>query len=230
VLVRVIVPPDEHIRSKIIRATNSQTPINEVSLRATDPIRFDIEEKLRFYQLYYERRKREYRELKKPAEQIISIQALARAVMAMLLHQPNNAYATPGRVLKSDYENVFNENYSRDIFVVCILIQRSVDRYLTACGETVKSVRSIIRYYISMTAASLLLQKASAPTDKELAAILQPAVKGLDAKMLDDCTAVVIDAYNQHGATETVAKGPDMRQTILKELTERFALNGGSGT
>ncbi|MBR0867636.1 AIPR family protein [Bradyrhizobium sp. YCK136] len=38
VLVRVIVPPDEHVRSKIIRATNSQTAINEVSLRATDPI------------------------------------------------------------------------------------------------------------------------------------------------------------------------------------------------
>jgi hypothetical protein len=41
VLVRVIVPPDEQIRSKIIRATNSQTPINEVSLRATDPIHFE---------------------------------------------------------------------------------------------------------------------------------------------------------------------------------------------
>lgn len=82
VLIRVIVPPDEQTRTKIIRATNSQTPISEVSLHATDPIHFDIEEKLKLYQLFYERRKGEYRELRKPVDQIVSIQTLARAVMA----------------------------------------------------------------------------------------------------------------------------------------------------
>ena len=223
VLVRVIVPPDEQIRSSIIRATNSQTPINEVSLRATDPIHFDIEEKLRLYQLFYERRKGEYREQKRPADSIVSIQTLARAVIAMLLHQPNNAYATPSRVLKSDYNNVFNENYNRDMFVVCMLVQRNVDHYLQTCGDELKPVRSIIRYYISMTAISILLKKVSAPTDKELASLITVSVKGIDTAILDDCAAVVMGTYSKHGATETVAKGPDMRQTILRELTPRFA-------
>ena len=84
VLIRVIVPPDEQIRNKIIRATNLQTPIAELSLHATDSIHFDIEEKLRLYQLFYERRKGEYRELRKPVDQIISIQTLARSVIAIL--------------------------------------------------------------------------------------------------------------------------------------------------
>ena len=57
VLVRVIVPPDEKVRSKIIRATNLQTPIPDISPRATDQIHFDIEEKFRLYQLFDERRK-----------------------------------------------------------------------------------------------------------------------------------------------------------------------------
>ena len=61
VLVRIIVPPDEQVRTKIIRATNLHPLISDVSLHATDPIHFDIEEKLRLYQLFYERRKGEYR-------------------------------------------------------------------------------------------------------------------------------------------------------------------------
>lgn len=221
VLVRVIVPPDEQIRSAIIRATNSQTPIPEVSLRATDPIHFDIEEKFRLYQLYYERRKGEYRELKKPADQIISIQTLARAVIAMLLRQPNNAYATPARVLKADYDKIFCVDYSRDMFVVCMLVQRCVDRYLASRDE-LRAERSIIRYYVSMTATCLMLNKASEPTDKELAAALPAAVKGLDKRMLDDSASVVTAAYQQHGGTETIAKGPEMRQTILTNLASRF--------
>jgi hypothetical protein len=229
VLVRVIVPPDEQVRSKIIRATNSQTPINEVSLRATDPIHFDIEEKFRLYGLFYERRKGEYRELKKPVDQIISIQTLARAVIAMLLQQPNNAYATPSRVLKSDYENVFNENHDRNMFVACIVIQRHVDKYLTGRGDELKEVRSIIRYYVSVVIACLLMKKAGPPTDKELAATLSLAVKPLDTSMLNESTELVLAAYKKHGAIETVAKGPDMRDTILKELKAKLAAPGDLG-
>jgi hypothetical protein len=229
VLVRVIVPPDEQIRSKIIRATNSQTPINEVSLHATDPIHFDIEEKLRLYQLFYERRKGEYRELKKPADQIISIQTLARALMAILL-QPNNAYATPSRVLKAQesYEQIFNETHNRDMFVVCISIQRHVDKYLTGRAD-LKDVRSIIRYYVSMAAACVLLNKADPPTDKELAKLLPMVIKPLDEKMLSDCSHLVVHVYNILDGNETVAKGPDMRATILQRLKAQFAGQGTLG-
>jgi hypothetical protein len=228
VLVRVIVPPDEHVRSKIIRATNSQTAINEVSLRATDPIHFDIEEKFRLYSLFYERRKGEYRELKKPVDQIISIQILARAVMALLLQQPNNAYATPGRVLKSDYESVFDENYNRDMFLACMLIHRQADKHL-ASRDDLKSIRSIIRYYVSMVTACTLLKKADPPSDRNLASLLPQAAKLIDTKIIDGGIDRVLAAYKKHGETETAAKGPEMRGTILKQLKADFAPKGGLG-
>ena len=223
VLVRVIVPPDEQIRSKIIRATNSQTPINEVSLRATDPIHFDIEEKFRLYGLFYERRKGEYRELKKPVDQIISIQTLARAVMAILLQQPNNAYGTPSRVLKSDYEKVFCDAHNRDMFVASMILQRQVDKFLAGRGDELKDVVSIIRYYVSMAVACTLLKKASVPNSKSLASLLPVAQKPLDETLLKDCTTLVMNSYKKHGATETVAKGAEMRETILKELKAKFS-------
>ncbi|WGD55865.1 AIPR family protein [Bradyrhizobium sp. CB1650] len=119
---------------------------------------------MRLYALFYERRKGEYRELKKPVDQIVSIPSLARAVMAILLQQPNNAYATPGRVLKSDYGKIFNEKYNRDMYVTCILLQRQVDKDLASYGDDVKSATSIFRYFVSMVSACLILKKAALAT------------------------------------------------------------------
>lgn len=229
VLVRVIVPPDEQVRSKIIRATNSQTPISDLNLRATDPIHFDIEEKLRLYQLYYERRKGEYRELKKPVDQIISIQTLARPVIAIYLQQPNNAYATPSRVLKNEesYNQIFNSNHNRDMYVSCILLQRQVDKHLAAIGPVIKDYRSIIRYYVAMAVACELLKTTLPPTDKDLAGLLPTVLKPMDENLLEGCCYLVLDAYRAAGETETIAKGPDMRNTILSHIKDKFS---GQGT
>ena len=136
----------------------------------------------------------------------------------MLLHKPNNAYATPGRVLKSDYSRVFNENHNRDMFVACILIQREVDRYLSTCEDEIKSVRSIIRYYVSMAVACSMLKSSKQPTDRDLASLVAVIVKDSNIKLIDSCTNSIITTYQELGARETIAKGPEMRQKVLQKL------------
>jgi hypothetical protein len=224
VLIRIIVPPNEQVRSKIIRATNFQTPISDINLHATDQIHFDIEEKLRLYQLFYERRKGEYREAKEPVDKIISIQTLARAVIAILLQQPNNAYATPTRVLKNQesYKKIFDETYNRDLYVVCILIQRQVDKHLLAKGVGLKDTRSFAKYYVSMMVACELL-KTIHPNAKMLPNLLPIVVKPISAEMMDDCINAFLSFYNELGATETVAKGPDLREKLLKKMAEKYS-------
>jgi hypothetical protein len=61
ILIRVIVPEKPESRDRIIKATNSQTPIPPASLRATDKIHRDIEEYFRPNGLYYDRRKNYYK-------------------------------------------------------------------------------------------------------------------------------------------------------------------------
>ena len=60
-MVKIITETDGEIRDKIIRATNSQTSIQEASLHATDKIQRDIEEILLKYNMYYERRVNYYK-------------------------------------------------------------------------------------------------------------------------------------------------------------------------
>ncbi|WP_419836099.1 AIPR family protein [Endozoicomonas atrinae] len=72
VLLRVIVPEDEETRDRIIRATNSQTPIPKSSLRATDQVHRHIEEYLKPRGLFYDRRKNYYKNEGKKPKDIIS--------------------------------------------------------------------------------------------------------------------------------------------------------------
>jgi hypothetical protein len=107
-------------------------------------------------------------------------------------------------------------------------MQRQVDKYLAALGDLgIKDLRSIIRYYVSMASACMILQKSTSPTDKDLAGLLATVSKPLDPNMLAEATALVVNSYADLGKTDTVAKGPDMREKILKQLAAKFA---GVGT
>lgn len=61
VQVKIVVPGVPQSRDRIIKATNSQTNIPSASLRATEKIHRDIEEYLRPYQIFYDRRKNYYK-------------------------------------------------------------------------------------------------------------------------------------------------------------------------
>jgi AIPR protein len=112
VLVRVIVTQDSEIADKIIRATNSQIYIPPAQLKATEKIHRDIEDFMKKYDLYYDRRKNHYKMQGKPISRIVGILELAQAVMAAALGRPADARARPSTVLnnESDYDQLFNEN------------------------------------------------------------------------------------------------------------------------
>jgi len=110
-----------------------------------------------------------------------------------------------------------------------MLIQRQVDKYLTAKGDELKSIRSIIRYYVSMVITCKLLKKASAPTDKDLAGLVPIISKALPDAYFEYGIVTVQLAYLKFGETETIAKGPDMRDDILKELKAALTPAGPLG-
>ena len=119
VLIRVVVPNAAESRDRIIKATNSQTAIPPASLRATDRIHRDIEQYLRSFGLYYDRRKNFYKNEGKPIGRIVSIPQMAQAVMAIVLRQPDNARARPSSLIKrdDDYHRLFSPSYPIEIYL-----------------------------------------------------------------------------------------------------------------
>ncbi|HEY7533588.1 MAG TPA: AIPR family protein, partial [Nitrospiraceae bacterium] len=222
VLVRVVVPPDEITRNKIIRATNFQTQVSEASLHATDPLHLDIEEILKLHGLYYDRRKGEQREARRPISRIVSIPTLAKAVIAILLQRPNDARARPGNLLKDDatYGEIFNDGYSRDVYVACIQIDRKVQEYVKGLGQPL-DVRRNLQYYAVMATACLLAKKAG-PGVSEVAALLPVIQTGIGEGLLEEGWTMAYSIYRDLGATDKVSKGTELAERLRGRLKEKF--------
>ncbi len=219
ILVRVVLPPDEQTRRRVVKATNNQTPVSPLSLRATDDIHFDIEELLKLYQIWYDRRKGEYRRLKKPISQIVSIKDLAQAVMATSIRRPDQARARPMSLLKTEegYSSIFDINAPRELYLSAILLDRQVYTYLSGREDVTKDVRTDIRYYMDMWLSSRLTNKET-PTKADLAGIAARVKSPIDTTMLDECCTSVLASYKEHGGDARAAKGPEMRNSVMTAI------------
>jgi hypothetical protein len=224
IMVRVIAPPDEQTRRKIIKATNNQTAMSPLSLHATDDIHFNIEELFKLRQLYYERRKGQYRREKKPISKIVSMKDVAQAVIAIALRRPNDARARPETVLKKEdgYEQVFDPQADTRMFLACVLLDRQVQQYLSKRDDLPKDTRTDIRYYMETWLAGVLSTRAE-PSKDEIGKLVTTLESPLDVAMLDGCCAWVLEIYQEAGGDDKAAKGTMLPAKLLDYLKGELA-------
>jgi hypothetical protein len=215
ILLRVIVAPEERTRNKIIKATNSQTPVSQFSLKATDRIHFDIEDKLTLYGLYYDRRKGENKRCKKPVSKIISIPALSQAVIAALLQRPSDARGRPQTLLnrQDTYDQIFNDNCNRDVYAACILLDRQVLAYLER-SQLARDEKRDIRFYLLMLMACELTKTAN-PNLNQIAAIVKECNQPIDEATLDKYRDICLKAYKDEGGNDKAAKSPALQTKVI---------------
>lgn len=132
ILIRVIVPENEETRDRIIRATNSQTPIPKSSLRATDQVHRQIEEYLKPRGLYYDRRKNFYKNDGKKPKEIISVPFISQCLMSTLMQKPDSARARPSTLLENDdsYSKLFHKNNELNTYFLVAWWGRRIEQYL----------------------------------------------------------------------------------------------------
>ncbi|MCE2499616.1 MAG: AIPR family protein [Dehalococcoidia bacterium] len=214
ILIKVMVPDDDESRDRIIKATNSQTSIQRASLRATDKIQRDIEDYLKSHGLYYDRRKNFYKNAGIPRAVIIDIPYLAQAVMAILLRRPDTARGRPSSLLKTDedYAKVFNADYPVHVYYVCVQAMRKIEQALKSNSlDVVRKDRSNLRFYVGMHAVAGAAKHPLPPAE-----IAKFDVDRLDDAAIKKSLAVVKKLYEDLGATDQVAKGPQLLQDILR--------------
>jgi hypothetical protein len=213
VLVRVIVTQDSEVADKIIRATNSQIYIPPAQLKATEKIHRDIEDFMKKYDLYYDRRKNHYKMQGKPISRIVGILELAQAVMAAALGRPADARAPPSTVLnnESDYNQLFNEKYPITLYPQATLLLRRSESYLYDPAKGLqRKDQNNLRFYL-MRRALIEVSKKKKPGVQDLADLKDG---DFTDKIMDAAFAVVYAAYQKLGATDQVAKGVDLEKAI----------------
>lgn len=156
VLLRVIVSEDDTTRERIIKATNSQTPIRIASLRAIDDLHRQIELHLKAQGFSYERRRNYYKNRGVTRDDILSVEALTQTLASGMLHWPDEARARVSNLLKDDgqYAKIFSPDNKIEVYVRAAQLSKRVERFLR--GQAIPgSARNNFRQHLA-TAVSIL--------------------------------------------------------------------------
>ena len=151
VLAKIVIKDDPAVIDKVIKASNFQTPIPPSSLKATDVFQRTIEEFLKRYEIYYDRRKGYYKNTGKPANRIISIPAIAQAVVSIVRQEPHLARSKPASLVKKkeDYVRVFSNEVPLSAYKYCaealLFTQDALRRDL---GKSINEIKSNLKYQI----------------------------------------------------------------------------------
>jgi hypothetical protein len=211
VLVKLIVPPNERLRDDIIKATNSQTHIPKAYLRGMDTVHRNIEDHLKGANLFYERRKNQYKNLGKTRDEIITLAEMAQALMAAILHRPSDARGRPTSLLKSDedYQRLFSEGYALDTFKNIINVKRSIMTRLSELfPEKSASFRNDIVFHVL---AFISAQQFTGPSH----AAAGWRSNTPDCTSIDSAIQIVASLFQNAGETDRVAKSPTFQKAIL---------------
>ena len=216
ILVRIIVPESEESRDGIILATNNQTAIPKSSLRANDPIHWQIELFFKGRGLYYDRRKNYYKNQGKKSVQIVSVSFLAQCMISLLLQRPDYARARPSTLLTQEatYETLYIKNQDLDVFYNAAKLGKDIEIILKKSSEYTQAQKNDILFYV------LYYSVAKAINNSTISAT---DLKTLDFNLFSetyilDVANEVLKKYNSLGGTGKVAKGSGLIELLKNEF------------
>lgn len=153
VMIKIITQMDSAIRDSIIRSTNNQTAVEVSSLFATDKIQRDIEDVLKKYGFFYERRKNCYANLDIDEEKILTMQFLASGYVCLVLKKINQATNLKQKVFKNEitYNEIFNPKVSLLVWPKIAFILKTVDRVIRKKYEG-SDIQKKYKWYRMITA------------------------------------------------------------------------------
>ena len=195
-------------------------------MRATDKIHRDIEEYLKPFGLFYDRRKNKYRNEGKPIEQIISIPSLAQSLMSICTQRPNDARARPSSLLKrdEDYIKLFNSEFPVKIYLVAAKLLKAARAYLKTRDDITAKEKNNLIFYSIMAASAGLTGRAS-PSIAELGEIDPSKITD---HVIEEGLGIVKPLYDKLGASDQIAKGPSLLEQIMQELSALYPPPTGS--
>ena len=185
--VKVIEATDPDVIADVVRATNSQSKVDETQfLSFTKLVRrleryFDATEDDpgKETKLYFERRSGQYKDTGVPKRRVFSITETCRAVGAMFLRKPELAYRYPTRMIYDLYDKMINDKNKEIIYYTAALALYRF-RLLSSNGR-IDSKYSIYKWHILMILGFVA-------NDKAMPSIQNKKVEGFCKQIIKVCS------------------------------------------
>lgn len=213
VLIRVIVPESEDSRDRIILATNNQTNIPKSSLRANDPIHWQIELYLKGRGLFYDRRKNYYKNQGRKSTEIVSVSFLAQCMISLFLQKPNYARARPSTLLIKDetYDELYIKNQDLDVFYNSAKLGKMVEVCLKKSNVYTPAQKNDILFYVLYLSVAKSIGNANI-TFKEVKEI---ELNSYTDEYITQIAKIVFSEYEKMGGDGKAAKGSDLIDNLI---------------
>lgn len=194
--VKVIEAIDADVIADVVRATNSQTKVDETQfLSFTKLVRrleryFAATEDIpgKETKLYFERRNGQYKDIGVPKRRVFSITETCRAVGAMFLRKPELAYRYPTKMISGLHDKLINEKNKEIVYYTAAL---ALYRFkLLSSNGRIDSKYSIYKWHILMI-LSFVSSEKELPSiqNKKVEAFCKPIIK-VCSQSDDECIAL----------------------------------------
>ena len=226
VSIKVVKTQLEDVFSELVRATNSQSKVEDTQFLSLRPIIRRAEQFFNTYdgaesRLYFERRDRQYVGQDIPATRIFSLHTAAKCVAAMFCNRPDLAGRYPKQMYEELTNVIFDDSTKEVIFyAACVTMYRF---NLLVSNSTIPQNMKRFKWHMLPLVRHLL----SGSSD----------VQPLNSKKMEQAAQKIIEVMGQHGqpATDIFNKFVGICQGLgevssdrLKRqviLTEMFALS-----
>lgn len=191
VTLKVVETTDEDVFSELVRATNSQSKIEESQFISLSPIAKRIEAYFNTYEgldgrLYFERRDRQYVGKGVAAIRVVSLHNAAKCVCAMFLRRPDLSFKYPKRMYEDFGSRIFSEE-NREIIYYASSLALYRFHLLTSNNVIPQNMRRF-KWHILPVAAAIVAGKEA------------PA---MNSRKMDAYAQKIIDKFGHHGPEGT---------------------------
>lgn len=189
--IKVVKTQLEDVFSELVRATNSQTKVEDTQFLSLRPIIKRVEQYFNTYdgnesRLYLERRDRQYVGQNIPAIRVFSLHSAAKCVAAMFCNRPDLSSRYPKQMYEELTETIFADTTKEVVFyAACVTMYRF---NLLVSNSTIPQNMKRFKWHMLPLVRAIL-------TGSEI----QP----LNAKKAEQAAGKIIEVMGQHGAPAT---------------------------
>lgn len=234
ITVRVIEAHDSDVIAEVVRATNSQSKVEETQFLSYEQIirriekYFDATEDIpgKEVKLYFERRIAQYKNADIPKRRVFSIPETCRAVGAMFLNKPEMAYRYPTRMIATESVKLLNPKNKEIVFyTAAIALYRF--KLLTSNGK-IDQKYFIHKWHILLILSFVGWKKKALPpiTNKKIEIFCKGIISAC-SKSDDECLALfkeatdVLDTVGLRSSRDEI-RSQTYTQTILEYCNKYF--------
>lgn len=210
--IKVVETNNEDVFSELVRATNSQSKVEDTQFLSLRPVIKRVEQYFNTYdniesRIYFERRDRQYVGQDIPATRIFSLHHAAKCVTAMYCGRPELAARYPKTMYAEFTEVIFAEDVREIVFYAsCLAMYRFT---LLVSNSTIPQNMKRFKWHILALVRALLSGKE---------------VERLNSHKIERSAAAIVTVMAQHGAsaTDVFSKAVEICQSLGDVSNDRL--------